>query len=86
MKTTRKPTAIEIVAQAWQRQYDAKVRIMSEPTAEKLAVVRRITCACLRASEELDAITPMPGTFTYDGWTITRRRVDDVDNIYAQRI
>jgi len=75
---------IEIIRQAWESQYKARTRYYSSDETKAFERARKMTMACLRYSNKLSEIAPYPGEFEIDDFIITRRKVDEIDNIYAR--
>lgn len=76
-------SAIEIIRQAWNRQYQARTKFYGQDEVQAFERAKKMTTACLRFSPELSELAPYPGEFEVEEFFIIRRKVDEVDNIYA---
>lgn len=80
--------AIEVVKQMWNSQYQARTRYYGQDEVKAFERAKKMTTACMRFSDYpcLAELAPTAGEFEVDGFKIIRRKVDEVDNIYASLI
>lgn len=75
---TRKTTAQDKITAAWYRDYDRRIA-----KGESVQQAKRFAVATMRWTPEFAELLPVPTTITVACLSITRRKVDDVDNIYV---
>lgn len=78
-------TAIEIIRTAHARQITARTKWIEPDDKGRLEAARRMATASLRMSEypQLAELAPTAGEFEVAEFKIWRRRVDEIDNVYA---
>lgn len=81
-------TAIEIINKFWDSQYQARTRYYGADEVKAFERARKMTTACIRFSDypQLAEVAPTAGEFEVNGFNIIRRKVDEVDNVYASKI